>query len=128
MKSNIRITGDWQQGMNAIKVNLAMISFEEDGSQIMYCPALDLSGYGKNEKDAFKSFSECLTEYFNYTLNKGTLSKDLERMGWSVKKNNHKKMKPPTMQQLLESNDNFRRVFNNFPFRKFDQPVSIPAA
>jgi len=109
-----------------IKVKLSIIFFEEDGSRIMYCPALDLSGYGSNENEAIESFKLTLGEYFNYTVNKGTLAKDLKRMGWTVK-NQNKKMNPPSMLYLLNENKNFSRIFNDHSYRKFDQVFDIPA-
>jgi len=126
MKPNTSITGDWQQGNNMIQVKLSMIFFEEDGNRIVYCPALDLSGYGNNESEAFESFKMTLGEYFNYTVHKGTLAKDLKSMGWTVK-SRHKKMVPPSMQRLLSENENFSRIFNNHAYRKFDQVFDIPA-
>lgn len=126
MRTNTSITGDWQQANNMIKVKLSMIFFEEDGSRIVYCPALDLSGYGNNENEAFESFETTLGEYFSYTVNKGTLAKDLNRMGWKVK-SRYKKMTPPSMQHLLNENKNFSKIFNNHPYRKFDQMIDIPS-
>ncbi len=126
MKTTASITGDWQQGKHMIKVKLSMISFEEDGSCILYCPALDLTGYGVNEKEAYESFKMTLGEYLSYTVNKGTLTKDLKRMGWTVK-GRYKKISPPTMQQLLSDNENFSRIFNNHSYRKFDKSFDIPA-
>ena len=121
------IQGNWDDGKNKIEVNLSMIHFMEDGIQVLYCPALDLSGYGGTEKEAFDSFQVSLDEFLFYTLRKGTLLIEMKRLGWEIKKKG-KPMIPPNMQQLLENNDNFRRIFNNYSFRKFDQHVSIPAA
>ena len=127
MKNEGTFSGNWNDGQTNIIVNLPMISFEEDGSQILYCPALDISGYGNSEKEAFESFQIALSEFLLYTTHKNTLEKELISLGWSVKKK-HRKMIPPSMQKLLVNNDNFGRIFNNFPFRKFDQPVTLPAA
>ncbi len=33
-----------------VEFSLPLIIFEEDGATICYCPALDLSGYAKNEE------------------------------------------------------------------------------
>jgi len=49
------ISGQWVSGKKQIKVNLALIEFEEDGSRIVYCPALDVSGYGQSNPGKFKS-------------------------------------------------------------------------
>ena len=92
---------------------LPLISFFEDNCFITYCPALDLSGYGENETEANKSFEEVLSEYFKYTVNKKTLAEDLKKMGWTIRKNMHKNPIPPTMGKLLETNEDFNRIFNN---------------
>jgi hypothetical protein len=127
MQNKAIFTGKWNDGLNTIQINLAMIAFEEDKSNIIYCPALDLSGYGKTENEARESFETTLSEFFSYTIHKKTFPDVLKEMGWSVRKRG-KRMTPPTMQKLLENNDNFNRIFNNFPFHKFDQPISMPAA
>jgi hypothetical protein len=127
MQKNSMLTGQWNDGRNTINVNLAMIAFEEDNCNVVYCPALDLSGYGKTENEARESFETTSSEFFSYTSHKKTFLNVLKEMGWSVKRKG-KPMIPPTMQHLLERNDNFNRIFNNFSFRKFDQPISMPAA
>ena len=127
MGKQAQITGNWKSGKDFINMKLAVIMFEEDGSQIMYCPALDISGYGKNAKDAHQSFEISLSEFFQYTLNKNTFKEVLSGMGWTVKKSKHKPMYPPDMSELLQKNDNFNRIFNNYDFKKMTQNISLPA-
>lgn len=110
----------------AIKFVLPLILFEEDGATICYCPAIDLSGYGKNETEAMKSYQISIGEYFLYTARKKTLKADLTRLGWTIKKSLSKKMIPPTMSKSLETNENFSRIFNNFDFKKIETNVKIP--
>ena len=121
------LKGGWTSNRIHIDVNLSMIIFEEDGSHIVYCPALDVSGYGISEDEAMKSFTQCLNEFFQYTTNKKTFHTELTRMGWKIKKSKIQKMTPPPMVDLLQSNENFSRIFNNHPFRKIDQSVAIPS-
>jgi len=118
-------SGTWKSDKENIMVNLAVILFEEDGSQIMYCPALDVSGYGKTEDEAHDSFNVALGEFFLYTTRKKTFVGEMERLGWTIR-SKHKSMLPPSMSELLNNNENFSRIFNNFPFRKIDQPISLP--
>jgi hypothetical protein len=120
------ISGTWKGENKAIKFNLPLIIFEEDGSQIVYCPSLDISGYGNNETEAIESFQVCLGEFLMYTIHKKTFHSELERLGWKFKKNSPKPMTPPDMIRLLEKNENFSRIFNNFPFRKIDSPIELP--
>jgi hypothetical protein len=122
------LRGQWVSGKKQIKVNLSLIEFEEDGSRIVYCPALDVSGYGNTETEAMKSFYVSLGEFFHYTTNKKTLASELKLMGWVIRKSKNKPMTPPPMSHLLELNDNFSRIFNEHPFRKFDQAFDLPLA
>lgn len=66
----------------SIDYNLALVLFEEDNITFCYCPTLDITGYGHNEKEANKSFEITLHEYFDYTLKEKTLKADLTRLGW----------------------------------------------
>jgi hypothetical protein len=119
--------GTWTSSSHKISINLPFIIFEEGDCQVVYCPALDVSGYGDTEAEAFESFEVCLGEFLLYTTHKKTFLDELKRLGWVIKKSKFKPMVPPQISQLLEGNENFSRIFNNFPFRKIDQAVSLPA-
>jgi Zn-finger protein len=121
------ISGQWVEGGNKIECTLPLILFKEDNCFISYCPALDLNGYGTNELEANKSFEEVLSEYFRYTLHKKTLAGDLKKMGWTIRKNMKKCPIPPTMDKLLETNEDFKRIFNNNDFHKTNRIFNIPA-
>jgi hypothetical protein len=121
------IKGQYAIGKSKIKCVLPLISFFEDNSYITYCPALDISGYGENETEADKSFELVLSEYFKYTVNKKTLVEDLRKMGWTIRKSIDKNPIPPTMSKLLETNEDFNRIFNNNEFRKTSKTINIPS-
>lgn len=110
-----------------VNVRLDIIRFEDSGCQIVYCPALDLSGYGKTDSEAEDSFKITLEEFFRYTINKNTLRKELTRLGWVVKDNPRKRMTPPDMSALLSSNRQFRSIFNKRAFVKSAETFSLPA-
>ena len=122
------LKGAYQFKGNQLNVDLSLIEFEEDGSHILYCPALDLAGYGVNEEEAMSSFTICLSEFFHYTQNKGTFFEELRRLGWKIKKTKFSKMTPPPMSKLLDHNENFSRIFNEHSFRKFDKKIEMPVA
>jgi hypothetical protein len=124
MKKEGQISGTWANTNTGINVSLPIISFEDSGSIVYYCPALEVYGYGKTDAEAENSLYISMSEFFQYTLNKKTFFAELKRLGWTVKKT--KKMTPPTMSQLLADNDNFSNVFNNFPFKKFDHKIAMP--
>jgi hypothetical protein len=46
-------------------------------------------------------------------------------MGWTINKN--KPATPPPMAELLETNNEFNRIFENFPYKKFDTGINLPA-
>ncbi len=120
-----RFTGELKTDNNNIIVNLQMIEFEEDNCTVVYCPALDVSGYGRDLKEATESFNISLHEFFLYGLHKKTIFEELKSMGWIIK-HNHRNMQAPALTKLLEENENFSRIFNDFPLRKYDQKVEIP--
>ena len=91
---------------HTIKMNIPIIIFEEDKNQIVYCPALDISGYGSSEAEAKESFETCLSEFFSYTLHKKTFFDVLKELGWTMKNSKHKPMMPPSMSKMLNENKN----------------------
>lgn len=121
------IKGHYIDGENKIKCNLPLILFKQDNVVVSYCPALDLSGYGNTETESNKSFETVLAEYFRYTLNKNTLADDLKKMGWKLRgKQLRKCPTPPTMDKLLETNKDFRHIFNKHDFQKTNKVIDIP--
>lgn len=81
------ISGSMQIGNKKVTVKLALLLFEDGGVNIAYCPAVNVYGYGNTSTEASKSFEVCLEEFFTYTLRKKTLVKELENLGWRIKKN-----------------------------------------
>lgn len=122
--ANARFSGK----KSTITVNVPVLLFKEDNAQIMFCPALDISGSGATISEAQKSFSVTLEEYLSYTSNKGTLWNDLKKLGWKIEKNKNKPASPPSMSHLLEKNNEFSRIFNTRPYRKFDTGVHLPVS
>jgi len=108
-------------------VKLPVLSFKDDNAHIIYCPALDLSGSGNTESQAKESFALTVAEYLDYTTKKRTLFNDLRKLGWSIHKNRKKLASPPPMSELLENNEEFSRIFDNYPYKKFDTGVRLPA-
>ncbi|NDV69251.1 hypothetical protein [Dysgonomonas sp. 25] len=112
---------------NKIFVSLELYEFIEDGMNIIYCPALDLSSYGRNEDEAKKGFQETFEIYINYCMSKKTLVKDLQRHGWNVKSAKQKKMKAPSTKDLLNSNDTLQDIIYNKDYVKMSEKVAFPA-
>ncbi|MBN1416983.1 MAG: hypothetical protein JW973_17940 [Bacteroidales bacterium] len=127
MEKKVVFAGSWRSGRDMLKVRLPIIIFSEDNTQIVYCPAIDVSGYGKTEHEAKDSFETSLDQFFEYTIHKNTLSSELKKLGWKLR-GKHKSANPPSMKQLLENNENFNRIFNDHSFKKMDEEFEIPVA
>ena len=65
---------------------------KEEDYIVAACPALNISSYGKTEKEAKKNFSEALDIFFEETHRKGTLERILVKYGWTISK---KSYEPP---------------------------------
>jgi len=74
------ISGEWKSANSTIELTIPLIVFQQDNTYIAYCPALDLSGYGNTENEAYESFNVVMGEYFLYTTRKKTLADDLRRI------------------------------------------------
>jgi hypothetical protein len=122
------VTGNLSSGRNKITVNLFVILFNEEGTVIAFCPALDIYGYGNNALEAQNSFDVALEEYFRYTINKNTLHDDLTSRGWKLAGSKSKRngLIPPTMSELLNLNSDFGEIFNTHEFQKLNRAVVLP--
>jgi len=86
MKPDVIFSGSWKSDKEAVKVRVPLIMFTEDDNEIIYCPALDVSGYGKTKTEARHSFEISLDQFLTYTLKKDTFVDELKKMGWTVKR------------------------------------------
>lgn len=126
MSSKISLKGTWESEKNKINCKISLISFQEEGKFIVFCPAIHLSGYGNTEEEAKSSFEVVLSEYFRYTANKKTITEDIAKHGWTIKRNMRKGATPPPISELLETNEDFNRIFNTYEFKKTDTTIEIP--
>ena len=92
----------------------------------MYCPSLELNGYGNTAAEAMKSLQITLSEYFEHCLNKGTPKDDLQAHGWTVQKGTRKQITPPILTDLVRDNELFADMFNTKDYRKFNYEVFMP--
>ena len=120
-----RYEGEVSASCSRVSVKLPVILFEDGGSLVLYCPALDLGGYGATEDEAKASFDIVIEEYFRYAVAKGTLAADLEKLGWSVNASS-RKVVPPALDASLMKNRAFRKIFNSRSFTKRTAALAIP--
>jgi predicted RNase H-like HicB family nuclease len=98
----------------ALEINLI-----KDGEYIVaYCPSLELSSFGKTEKEAKASFDEALDIFMEYCIEHGTLEKNLLNLGWSLRKLPTVKYEPP---KIKAGKNSLKAAHSTFKER-----VSIP--
>ncbi len=122
---NGAISGNWKDGARQVTLNLPVMYFVENGVQIAYIPVLDLSGYGKTEREAFKSLTIAIDDYLSYTIHKNTLIEDLKAHGWTVRK----KAKPyiaPEITDLINKNEYLHDIVNSRPYKMDRMDVCMP--
>ena len=106
-------------------MKLSLISYKDDEAHYWYCPALELTGYGDDEKQAQESFNIVLEEYIRYTTENQTLIADLKSLGWKITQNGNKLI-PPKIVESLQTNTELTDIFNSRDFVKRSIPVKIP--
>lgn len=110
-----------------LTVHLSLYSFLEENIAIIYCPALDISGYGSTEEDARKSFETVFGETMEYMLKKNTFHDDLKAHGWNVRGKKSRDLRAPSFAELYKKNEEFRNIIDNKEYHKFDKNIVIPA-
>ena len=65
-----KASGSISIGFHRFDVLLDLITFKENNTTIVYCPPLEVYGYGVDENEANESFKISLTEFFKYCTKK----------------------------------------------------------
>lgn len=105
-----------------VKVDVSVFLFKEDDIFYAYCPELDLTGYDLTEGGAKKSFEWVLKDYFDYTIENGTLEEDLLNHGWRKSKSG--KVSEPTAASMLRRGQ-LKKVLCKREFSKYSIPVLL---
>jgi hypothetical protein len=82
-----------------IELPLDLLFLQEGDYIIAYCPALELSAYGKNEKSAMMAFEDVVSIFIDETTEKGTLEKVLLHLGWRLQLKPVLEFLPPQMKK-----------------------------
>lgn len=126
--ASLKFPGNLGDGKTGIRTELSLIYFVEEGTHIIFSPALDLSGYGNSETEAKESFQIVLQEFISYGMNKKTLLRDLEDHGWKVKGSKSKpQIQGPDLADMLKANNELEDIFQKKDFKKYNQDLLIPA-
>lgn len=98
--------------------------FQEDGSYIAYCPALDISSSGETFNDAISGFYEMFQLHVECCVENKTLYDDLLAHGWKMRKSN---ITPPRFSTLMRKPEMKKLMNGNIGFEKVVVPARIPA-
>lgn len=123
---NLNFSGNFASSGSRVNVNIGVFEFKEDDNTIVYSPAFDLSGYGKDLVEAKSSFEIAMEEFFKYTINKNTLVDELKRLGWNIHSMKQRKISAPQLADQIVNNQYLADILNDKQFTKFEQTVGIP--
>ena len=86
-------------------ITLDVLFLKEDHLIVAFCPALDLTSYGDDTKDAQAAFDDALQIFIEESVKRGSLEKQLLSLGWSMVKKPVLNYTPPTISfsDLMES-------------------------
>lgn len=80
---------------NFTKVVIDVLVGIQEDYYVAYCPALELSSYGKTESQARKNFEVELGIFLEETERRGTLEKLLLKLGWCLRQTPSPAYVPP---------------------------------
>ena len=69
----------------SVSADITVMLYQQGDYIVAYCPALDLSSYGKTESEAKVSFAEALDIFLEYCEEHGTLEQNLVACGWKLR-------------------------------------------
>lgn len=98
-----------------IDLELILLFTKEDEYIVAYCPALELTGYGKTEREARKSFGENIKIFFEETTEKGTLDQILLNLGWTIRKKPSAIYQPPNFDNEKAHSVSSRMIRERIP-------------
>jgi len=107
-----------------IETDLSLYNFKDGKSYFVYCPQLNLTGYGKTETEARKSYKIVLNSYLDFTNENQTLIEDLKNHGWKTDRKT-KKMIPPAVTDLIEDNPELKEILNDRTYNSEKQKLIV---
>jgi predicted RNase H-like HicB family nuclease len=111
-----------QKNQNSLNISVEVALFKEDEIWVAYCPALEVSSYGDDKKEAKEAFEEAMQIFLAETQRKGTLEKYLLKLGWQLQQ----KPRPVYNQPHFSIEDN-KRLLEKNPLI-YNEKVTIPVA
>lgn len=129
MSKQINIQATFNNDAANVNVKVVVLYFMEKDVHIVYSPHLDVSGYGKTEDEAKRSFNHCLGEFLDYSTKKKTLHNELVKLGWTLKSGTAKRPKKviaPSFDELIQHSSSLKDIVNKRNFSKSLEQVSLP--
>ena len=111
------------------KAMVVLFSFQDEDNYIVYSPQLDISGYGKTQKEALSSFDYCLAGFLDYSVKNETLFDELTCLGWKLKKgtnNNLKQIKAPSWSDIIKKNQSLKVLLSEYNISTQQIEVEFP--
>lgn len=111
------------------KAMVVLFSFQDADNYIVYSPQLDISGYGKTQKEALSSFDYCLAGFLDYSVKNETLFDELTFLGWKLKKgtnNNLKQIKAPSWSDIIKKNQSLKVLLSEYNISTQQREVEFP--
>lgn len=103
---------------SSVDVSLEVQLIKDGNYIVSYCPALELSSYGKDEEDAKEGFEEALSIFLEELKQRGTLEKVLLNLGWGLRKLPFVSFQPPEPESL--------KPYSKPVQKRFNEKVAIP--
>lgn len=101
-------------------LEIIVYSYEEQNKRVAYSPALELSGIGDSDQEAYKDLGEMIQITFDYALTKGTIDEMLFDLGW-------RKVSEKMIEAPVFSDDEVKDKIKVPYFQKRQEMMAIPA-
>ena len=111
------------------KAMVVLFSFQDADNYIVYSPQLDISGYGKTQKEALSTFDYCLAGFLDFSVKNETLFDELTCLGWKLKKgtnNNLKQIKAPSWSDIIKKNQSLKVLLSEYNISTQQREVEFP--
>lgn len=89
------MTNHIQKSKESIKLQLDVLIINEEEYFVAYCPALELSSYGKSQSEAKAAFEVEIKIFIDETAKSGNLEKYLLKHGWTLQQIPELSYEPP---------------------------------
>lgn len=78
------MTNRIRKSKDSIKLQIDVLIIKEEDYIVAYCPALELSSYGKSQSEAKVAFATEIKIFIEETSKNGNLEKYLLKQGWTL--------------------------------------------